>query len=704
MKKLFTTLSVALMTSLVHAVPAQPGLWRIVTLADGTKVKVELRGDEHYSYYRSADGTCFRMGDNAKYVKIDQATLQSEMKAARQKGRAKMFAAKGNAPQKVVSYTGEKKGIVILAQFPDVSFAEGHDNALYNRMLNEENFTDATLGFKGSVNDYFKAQSYGQFDMKFDVIGPVTLPNASTYYGADSYNRHDTYVSQMITDAVNKAKSQVSDWSVYDWDNDGYIDEVFVLYAGEGQATGGDANTVWPHMSNLKYYNISVGNNKRLGVYACSNELKKVRYTDGSVAYEEIMGIGTFCHEFSHCMTLPDFYDTDYSGAYGTGSWDPMCSGSYNGNTFVPAGYTSYEKMYCGWLTPTLLKEPQQIDGMKALSESGEAYMVYNDGQNNEMYMLENRQKTGWDAELPGAGMLILHIDYSSYAWTNNSPNDDPDHQRMTIIPADNKASDNSESGDTWPSTTNNSLTNTTTPAATVYNKNTDGSYLMNKFVTNITQNTDGTISFKFSTKESETVEKPEGALFFESFSMCNGTGGNDGLWGGTGVGASGFSADNEGWVSAKKFGANQCAMFGTNTQKANVTTPEIALNGTEMELSMDAAPYTNASTSLTISVVSGDATLGETSFTLTEGQWNKIKTKINGNGSIKLRISGGGRLFLDNVMVAPEGTSGIDGITTEDVDNAPKRIYTIDGQYVGTDMSRLGKGVYVVAGKKIVK
>ena len=136
-----------------------------------------------------------------------------------------------------------------------------------------------------------------------------------------------------------------------------------------------------------------------------------------------IEGIGTICHEFTHCLGLPDIYDTAYGGGYGMGYWDLMNSGSYNSNGYIPAGFTSYEKMYCGWSQPIELKNDTVITGMKPLSEGGESYIIYNDANRNEYYLLENRQKTGWDAGIPGNGLLVIHVDYD--------PTLTPDFQKL---------------------------------------------------------------------------------------------------------------------------------------------------------------------------------------------------------------------------------------------------------------------------------
>ena len=216
-----------------------------------------------------------------------------------------------------------------------------------------------------------------------------------------------------------------------------------------------------------------------------------------------IEGIGTICHEFTHCLGLPDVYDTSYGGGYGMNAWDLMSSGSYNGNSYIPAGFTSYEKMYCGWQTPIELVNDTTITGMKPLSEGGEIYIIYNDAHKDEYYLLENRQKTGWDAALPGNGLLVTHVDYLPICWQYNFVNnftrypDYNDHERYTVIAADNSRNSSDASTDTYPYKDKDSLTNNSLPRAELYNLNPDGIHYTSKPITNIKQE-NGLVSFVF--------------------------------------------------------------------------------------------------------------------------------------------------------------------------------------------------------------
>ena len=707
MKRILLSISAVLAAIAIQAMPVKPGICRNITLADGTVVKAELVGDEHLTYWRTADGACYRQTPSAGvFSKVELSALQSEydavvaQKAAREK--AILESARTSMPVKKVEgskFQGKKKCLVILANFADTKFKPEHTLDLYKQIINGENYSDETLGFKGSVRDYFKAQSGGQFEIDFDVVGPVDLPKGYAGYGKNDASGRDqaALVYPMVEDAVNLAKDQVTDWKQYDWDGDGLVEEVFVLYAGHGQAKyPQDPDLVWPHKSAIDPMTVADG--VKVSVYACSSELG---------ATEAIDGIGALCHEFSHCMGLKDHYDINGRG-YGTGFWDIMCFGCYNGNSFLPAEYNSYEKMFCGWKEPIVLNaEPQKIEGMKALAAGGDTYIFYNDGNENEYYMLENRQKTGWDAALPGEGLIVLHVDYSKGAWEDNQVNYNAARQRMTVIPADNTlgSTDEDKAGDAWPYQGNNSLTNYSRPACTVYNANTDGTGYMNKYLLNITQNADGTISFEYTTKSATKQDKPEGALLYETFDNCSGIGGNDGIWDGDNVGLADFFPDNDGWSGTPKTGANKCALLGNATRKANAVTPSFKISE-PVVISFLAAPYTGSSDNKLILAANYgcDAVLDVTEFTLVPGQWTEVKANVTGSGDAAIRFKTNDKgVFIDNVCVIPVSLAGISSATA---DQSPKNgeIYSIDGRYMGKSVSALRPGIYVMNGKKLVK
>lgn len=503
-----------------QAVPAKKGVWRMVTLADGTQKRVELRGDEFCSYWVDAEGVSYNLDSESKrYVRVDANALQlraSQLRAKANQDRiarmakARHMTVKKSLGQTNGSYFGKKKGLIILVQYKDKKFKFGHNQKMYNRMANETGYANS-LGFVGSVKDYFLAQSNGLFELDFDVVGPYTLNHEYAYYGAPLGDSHDVRPCDMVYDACRLADPDVN-FADYDWDGDGYVEQVYVLFAGLGQAAGGDENTIWPHEYKLQYGNngayVSKDNNVVVNTYACGPELT-LQYTP--VAYRErVDGIGTLCHEFSHCLGYPDLYDTNYGGNFGMGEFDLMDAGSYNGESFCPPNYSAYEKWFAGWITPTVLDKPASVKGMQAQDvKYGQAFVVYNDNNKNEYYLIENRQQNVgiWDKQLPASGMMITHVDYDKNIWESNHVNTivnysgdyaylNNDHQRLTIFHADNEegSSADSQAGDLYPFNGNNSLTDTSSPAATIY----QGGTTMGKPITNITQNEDGSIDFDF--------------------------------------------------------------------------------------------------------------------------------------------------------------------------------------------------------------
>lgn len=540
-KLYLTTCLLVLGLSCAHAVPAKKGVKRTIKLADGTSVVAELKGDEFASYWQADDGKCYVQDIDSRTFKItDKAQVVNRGLAKRQKAndeRIKRFAKRGSKREITGAFshfTGTKKGLIILVNFKDVKFGKTHTRTMFNNIANKIGFTNS-LGFKGSVKDYFLAQSNGQFELDFDVVGPYTLSQNMAYYGAHTKDGDvDAKAGHMVLEACQMADKDVN-YKDYDWDGDGEVDQVFVIYAGFGEADGGSEDTIWPHESMLsastvgKRYETKDGVN--VNTYACGNE-----NTYDMLGRSRINGIGTICHEFSHCLGYPDLYDTNYGGNFGMGSFDLMCSGSYNGESFCPPNYSAYEKWIAGWITPTVLDKPASVKGMQAQDvKYGQAFVVYNDNNKNEYYLIENRQQNVgiWDKQLPASGMMITHVDYDENIWENNNVNTivnysnqygpeyaylDNDHQRLTIFHADNEegASANSQAGDLYPFNGNNSLTDTSSPAATIY----QGGTTMGKPITNITQNEDGSIDFDFMGGSNDNIIS--GIHFIENDEMSS--------------------------------------------------------------------------------------------------------------------------------------------------------------------------------------
>ena len=499
-KSLLTTIALFLIASAVQAVPAKPGAKRIIRQADGTTIELTLRGDEHFSYYTDASGAAFKLLPGNRLQPMTSQEVSDTWTKCRQARRAKVMkrAKTRGVGDPSTSNTGKHRGLVILMQFQDQKFSISAPKETYLRFFNERGYNED--GMAGSVKDYFLAQSYDQLDIDFDVVGPFTASDSMAYYGSNvkiGDIESDAHAEELIAEAVDSAAAEV-DYSNYDWDGDGIVDQVFVIYAGYAESQGAAPETIWPHEYSLEVLDKEfIYNGVKITTYGCASELKGSGPAEG----QNMDGIGTACHEFSHCLGIPDMYNTvDQNASYGMGYWDVMDAGSYLDESRTPAGYTSYERWFSGWLQPTELKGGMtQITGMKPLAQSPECYILYNEGNKDEYYLLENRQNIGFDAALLGHGLLVLHVDYDQKTWQENKINVDPEHQRLTIIPADDELtiSQRGFAGDPYPGLTGNTaLANYSTPASTLYNANADGKYFMSKSIDNITESADSLISF----------------------------------------------------------------------------------------------------------------------------------------------------------------------------------------------------------------
>lgn len=725
MKKYALVFIMLLVVLTSMAIPARRNTTKEVTLPNGTKVTAVLRGDENGHWWETADGICLLINDDNVATILSDFQMATKRQSAYNKRRkannVRTARSKRLSPIKN-SYSGTKKGLVILVNFKNKEMASPNSLEVFNRQFNEKGYSENN--HIGSVHDYFYDQSYGQLDIAFDIVGPVTVSQNYSYYGQNDSNGDDKHPCAMVIEACKLADSFV-DFSDYDWNGDGEVDQIYILYAGFGENAGAVSSTIWPHEWTLDQgasYGDGTGaitlDGVKINTYAVSSEL-------AGKSGKKINGIGTACHEFSHCLGFPDFYDTSGKNeGWGMDAWDIMCSGSYNGPDYIgeiPCGYTSYERWVAGWLQPTELKSGMDVKAQKSLATTPEAYIIYNDKNSNEYYMLENRQATGWfsyvsDYKAP-SGLLILHVDYDNKEWANNMPNAVSSHQRMTIFQANNKLgtlgtngyfiTESQYRGHLYPYNSNDSLTNMSKPAATVYNAQADGSKFMNKGVYNIKKNPDGTISYTCQTSsvsqngggESGGDVIPNGDyIFYESFDGCTGKGGNDGLWNGS-VASAAFLPDNDGWNGNKMYGAYKCAKFGSSQYVGQVSSPSFTLNG-EATLSFLAGAWDASKDGTTVDVYLGSQLLN--SYDIPKGQWTKITTDISGHGKSMLTFMPDLRFFLDEVKIVHKTTDGLkDNVFSE---NKNGHVYSITGQDLGINRNLLPRGVYIYNGRKYIK
>lgn len=500
------------------AVPAKPGLLSFAQ-SDGTEVKVRLVGDESNHQYFSEDGYLLTMQEGDFYyagvsvagipvnsgiryraersseaqaflATVDkEATLRALDRAAGVKPAKSPMRGPGLFPETRFPGMGDQKALVVLVEYTDVKFKLSDPHDYFSRMLNESGFSD--YNGTGSAVDFFLESSAGQFRPQFDVCGPITLSNKQSYYGGNDWYGNDNNPEMMVIEACQQLDETV-DFTQYDRDNDGYIDNVFVFYAGRGEASGGAASTVWPHSWTVSavHYEPYYFDGVRLDRYACSNEWEDNRPD----------GVGTFVHEFSHVMGLPDLYATSYTSAFTPGSWSCMDYGPYNNDGCTPPLYGAFERYALGWMEPLALDRAMSAT-LPPISENVAGIVKSN--SENEYFLFENRQQTGWDAYIPGHGMLVWHIDYNTSVWDSNKVNNTPMHQYVDIEEADGTQSEYSRAGDAFPGTSNvTSFTGETNPAMRTW-----AGVRLQYPITNIKESTDGIITF--DVLGGRTVEAP---------------------------------------------------------------------------------------------------------------------------------------------------------------------------------------------------
>jgi len=459
MRKILATILLCGLVMAANAVPAKRG-WQTRTQADGTTIEVQLMGDEYYHYFVNRDGQQVRLNEAGMYEVVGQAPTANVARAR----RAAIKQKKTRKAKQEFGYTPNlaPKGLVIMVNFSDQSFSSSNTRAVIDSLCNAKNCkVNKYAGINyPSAGQYFTAQSDGQYNPVFDVYGPVTMANNYSYYGANDSDGNDKRPGNMILEACIKVNDQFDvDFSQYDSDNDGKVDFVYVIYAGEGEASGGSENTVWPHSYSLEetiLYEQYYGLNYFLGeysesdcyidgvminTYACSNEITS----------SKLNGIGTLCHEFGHVLGLPDWYDTNYGTNYESeltpNTWSIMDGGSYNGDGHCPPNYGVWEKYFFGWTTPINLgSNGANLSLIANGSEGYQAYQIttgddlvnFNDSLKNNaaVYYIENRQQSGWDSYVPGHGMIIWKVQYSKAAWQANAPNNTDYAPRYTLVSA----------------------------------------------------------------------------------------------------------------------------------------------------------------------------------------------------------------------------------------------------------------------------
>lgn len=496
MKKTVILLLMMLMVQVSWAAKAQRGPAKIKQ-KDGTTLVIRGYGDEHFHYYTTNDGVLlYHEGYDYFIAKVEEdgslsntgilahekaLRTEQEVAAIAKQDKEKFFAMEAdnhqkrarrrepvqeNTRQPYFPHTGSPKALVILAEFQDTTFWDSDAKEVFKEYLNANGQPSSSVGSKskgtvsrnyGSVGKYFADVSFKAFTPQFDVYGPVKLSHKLKYYGEGSSDKMSLFIPEVchLADSIFQV-----DFSQYDSNNDGKVDALCIIYAGYSEAIDGNSeDCIWP-----KSGTISGGtyDGKKVERFMVSAERNGTPLDNEDQLF--INGIGVFCHEFSHCLGLPDFYPTT-STAQNTGCpamewWDLMDGGEYVNNGWRPTEYTAWEREAMEWMTIDTLKSAQKVT-LKAHSqatskEEATAYRIMNDDDptGHEYIIVENIQNTGWNSRLPYHGMMITHVDYDKTAFSieSNRPNNEftivgdkenPDtiiyHPRYTLFAADGK-------------------------------------------------------------------------------------------------------------------------------------------------------------------------------------------------------------------------------------------------------------------------
>lgn len=469
MKKYLILLVVMTISLASMAVPARRGFHEYEQ-PDGSVISLTLAGDESMHWYEDAAGTVYYQDSEGTFT---AATVTRTEQGARRMAASSQRRAKADVGTEPYP---APRGLLILANFSDVKFKDANDYEVMDSLINAVNCQ--VNGGYGSAAQYFRDQSNGLYQPVFDVYGPVNLSNKQSYYGQNDSEGNDKYATDAVIEACILANEQYADlnFANYDWNNDGYVDFVYVIYAGKGEADGGASYTIWPHNYSVQTI-IQYKGYGTYSIYSKSDTKIDGKYLNNYAMSQEIdgqtgarAGNGTFCHEFGHVIGLPDFYDTSYGTNYSSqltpNEWDVMDGGAYNGNGHCPPNYSAWEKYFMGWITPenlgsegaalTLYANGTPEHNVYQINTSGTLEKATKNGLN---YYIENRQKDGWDKCLPAAGMLIWKVDFSASLWTNNEPNlssRGKPHYTL-IIPSGTKIGQSSGAKNVWPYGTTNS-------------------------------------------------------------------------------------------------------------------------------------------------------------------------------------------------------------------------------------------------------
>ena len=523
-KEILTLLMLLCCGIAAMAVPAKPG-WHTIKQSDGTLLKVQAVGNAFNHALLTSDGLTVAQGKDGDFFYTSTLTGLTAVRAhepgdrsasenafvAAQRGNLKMeyksypqqsqqgprIGTGGSNEASGVPSIGQRRIPIILVEFKDKKFNNTRQDII-----------DEMLTGNKSVVQYFRDQSNGLYEPEFDVFGIYCLSQNRQYYGGNR-NGSDKGLGAMVSEACELAAAAGVSFIPYDTNSDDYCDVVIVIYAGVGEAQAAYTHpeAIWPcnwDLASASYYGYGGNGAFRpnngdpyVNTFAVFNEL----YGDNDNG-TTIDGIGTFTHEFGHCLGLPDMYDTGNGNHYGMGYWDIMCMGCYNDNGFTPPGYSAYEKVFMGWIE-MITPRPGTYYTLPVFNQkqaaTDKAVCIKSDVNQNEFFIFENRKKQGWDRYMPAEGIMVTHVTYVPGRWSDNTVNNE-NVQLMQLVCADNTWSYENETTDLWPQGNKRDLTDNSTPATKLFLRAngtvTSSAGYLGKPVTDMVINPDGTASF----------------------------------------------------------------------------------------------------------------------------------------------------------------------------------------------------------------
>lgn len=455
---------------LLAAIPADPRP-RVVTNPDGSTVTVRVHGNEYFHFMTDADCTrilerdskgfisdVVRQGAPLAFTEENVELLRSEAVSLADFSRFSDYSSIRkmgvlNAEGRTTYPTIGKgiRSLVVLVEFKDTPFTVENPKQYFTRQLNERGFSD--YGASGSALDYYIDSSNGLYEPQFDVYGPVKVSKNASYFDGMGATSMELLIRESLSQLHECGEV---DFSNYDYDDDGIIDTVFFYYAGYGSADS-DTKTIWPHQFDYRYLN-PLGSSlsfkgKKMGPYACANELKGVNPTTGKQPWQDgsepwVDGIGSFVHEYGHVLGLPDLYDAENSTnveVVTPGQWDVMDSGAYNFNGCLPPLMSAYEQWLCNWLEFTDAADATHYD-LKSIGNDPKPTAVRIRIPMSqtasvfapEYFIIEARDKSKWDACFPSSGLLVWQINYNRNNWVSNTVNS-ANGSNVKIVYAKNK-------------------------------------------------------------------------------------------------------------------------------------------------------------------------------------------------------------------------------------------------------------------------